>query len=109
MSMNSDQNIVHNFKKKITAKSSKLSFKLNDTNYNFWQDEALAQILSIKIKNILNNREIKCPPDLTGDDAKIWEIKSEALFDMLFSSLKIFIHQIIKNQIDENQKNIIKL
>ena len=67
----SDQNnIVCDFKNKIATKSSKLSFKLDDMNYNFWHDEALAQTLSIKIKNILNNREIECS-DLTDDDVKI--------------------------------------
>ena len=45
------------------------TFKLDDMNYNFWHDEALVQILSIKIKNILNNREIECS-DLTDDDIK---------------------------------------
>ena len=36
MSMNSDQNnIVCDFKKKIITKNSKLSFKLNNINYDF--------------------------------------------------------------------------
>ena len=42
MSMNFSQNIVCDFKKKFTTKSSKLSFKLNDMNYNFWHDKVLA-------------------------------------------------------------------
>ncbi len=71
MSMNSDQNhVVHDFKKKIATKSLKLSFKLNDINYNFWCDKALIQILSIKIKDILNNRETECS-DLTNNNIKI--------------------------------------
>ena len=36
LNTDSDQNnIVHNFKKKITIKNLKLSFKLDDMNYNF--------------------------------------------------------------------------
>ena len=106
--MNFSQNVVHDFKKKIATKSSKLSFKLDDTNYNFWHDKVLIQILNIKIKNILNNKKIECS-DLIDDDVKIWEIKSKTLFDMLFSSFKIFIHQTIKNWIDEDQKNAAEL
>ena len=98
----SQNNIVHNFKKKIATKNSKLSFKLDDTNYDFWHDEVFVQILSIKIKNILNNREIICFSDLINNDVKIWKIKNKILFDMLFSSFKVFIHQIIKNQIDKD-------
>ncbi len=105
MSMNSDQNhIVHNFKKKIITKNSKLLFKFNNINYNFWCDKVLIQILSIKIKNIFNNRKTECS-DLTDNNIKIWEIKNKTVFNMLFSSFKFFIYQIIKNQIDKNQKN----
>ncbi|KAN0085520.1 hypothetical protein V8E54_001987 [Elaphomyces granulatus] len=71
---------IRDFKKEIAAKNPKLSFKLD-----------------------------ACPPDLKGNDATIWGIKSEAVFDMMFSSLKSSIRQTIKGRIDEDHKNAAEL
>lgn len=35
MNFRQNNNVVYDFKKKIAAKNSKLSFKFNDTNYDF--------------------------------------------------------------------------
>ena len=100
---------IRDFKKEIAAKNPRLSFKLDGPNYDSWRDEALTQALSIKAKSILTNRETACPPDLKGNDATIWGIKSEAVFDMMFSSLKSSIRQTIKGRIDEDHKNAAEL
>jgi hypothetical protein len=49
------------------------------------------------------------PIDITDDDKrKIWKIKSESLFDILFNGIKPTIRHIIKARINENNKNVIE-
>jgi hypothetical protein len=102
---------VASFKKEVAAKSLKTSFKLEgSTNYESWRDEALTQALAIKAKHILINKEMACPAGITDDDErKIWEVKSEALFDMLLAGAKPAIRQTIKAKIDEDEKNAAEL
>jgi hypothetical protein len=51
-----------------------------------------------------------CPAGITDDDErKIWEVKSEALFDMLLAGVKLAIRQIIKARINEDDKSAIEL
>src|SRR2546423_153757 len=51
-----------------------------------------------------------CPAGITDDDErKIWEVKSEALFDMLLAGAKPAIRQTIKAKIDEDEKNAAEL
>ena len=102
---------VASFKKEVAAKSLKMSFKLEgSTNYESWRDEALTQALAIKAKHILINKETACPTDITNDDEqKIWEVKSEALFDMLLAGVKPAIRHTIKARINEDNKNATEL
>ena len=102
---------VASFKKEVVAKSLKTSFKLEgSTNYESWRDEALTQALAIKAKHILNNNETVCPAGITdNDERKIWEVKSEALFDMLLAGVKPAIRQTIKARINEDDKNAAEL
>jgi hypothetical protein len=102
---------VASFKKEVAAKSLKTSFKLEgSTNYESWRDEALTQALAIKAKHILINKEMACPAGITDDDErKIWEVKSEALFDMLLAGVKPAIRQTIKARINEDDKSATEL
>jgi hypothetical protein len=51
-----------------------------------------------------------CPAGITDDDErKIWEVKSEALFDMLLAGVKLAIRQIIKARINEDDKSATEL
>ena len=51
-----------------------------------------------------------CPTGITDDDErKIWEVKSEALFNMLLAGAKPAIRQTIKAKIDEDEKNAAEL
>jgi hypothetical protein len=102
---------VASFKKEVAAKSLKTSFKLEgSTNYESWRDEALTQALAIKAKHILINKEMACPAGITDDDErKIWEVKSEAFFDMLLAGVKPAIRQTIKARINEDDKSATEL
>jgi hypothetical protein len=102
---------VASFKKEVVAKSLKTSFKLEgSTNYESWRDEALTQALAIKAKHILINKEVDCPATITDDDEKkIWEVKSEMLFDILLAGVKPAIRQTIKARIIEDNKNAAEL
>src|SRR5215471_3446979 len=85
---------VADFRKEVTAKNLKMTFKLEgSSNYDNWRDEALTQALAIKAKDILKNKELTCPDDLMDNDRRIWEIKQEAIFDMLLAGLKPAIRQ----------------
>ena len=105
------ENKVADFKKEVVAKNLKTSFKLEGSNnYEAWRDEALTQALAIKAKHILINKEIACPADITDDDEqKIWEVKSEAIFDLLLAGIKPAIRQTNKARIDEDKKNAAEL
>jgi hypothetical protein len=51
-----------------------------------------------------------CPIGITDDDKrKIWEIKSESLFDILLNGIKPTIRYTIKARINEDNKNAIEL
>src|SRR5438552_3213711 len=51
-----------------------------------------------------------CPAGVTDDDEKkIWEVKSEALFDMHLAGVKPAIRQTIKARINEDDKNATEL
>jgi hypothetical protein len=99
------------FKKEVASKNLRTSFKLEGpSNYEPWRDEALTQALAIKAKHILINREMTCPTGITDDDErKIWEIKSESLFDMLLNGVKPTIRHTIKARINEDNKNATEL
>jgi hypothetical protein len=99
------------FKKEVASKNLRTSFKLEgSTNYESWRDEALTQALAIKAKHILINKEMTCPAGITDDDErKIWEIKSESLFDMLLNGVKPTIRHTIKARINEDNKNATEL
>jgi hypothetical protein len=101
---------VTSFRKEVTTKSLKISFKLEGLiNYKSWRNKALTQALIIKAKYILINKEIACPAGITDDDKrKIWEIKSESLFDILLNGIKPTTRHTIKARINENNKNAIK-
>ena len=89
---------IQDFKKKITIKNSKLTFKLErSSNYDTWRNEALAQALAIEAKSILKNKKLICPDEMTDDDAQIWEIKRKVSFNMLLTALKSAIQQVIKS------------
>jgi LEA14-like dessication related protein len=50
-----------------------------------------------------------CPVGITDDDErKIWEVKSEALFDIFLTNVKPAIRQIIKVRINEDDKSVIE-
>jgi hypothetical protein len=102
---------VASFKKEVVAKGLRTSFRLEgSSNYESWRDEALTQALAIKAKHILINGERVCPATITDDDEKkIWEVKSEALFDMLLAGTKPTIRQNIKAKINEDDKNAAEL
>jgi hypothetical protein len=102
---------VASFKKEVASKNLKTSFKLEgSSNYESWRDEALTQALAIKAKHILINKEMACPTGITdNDERKIWEIKSEALFDILLADVKPTIRQTIKARINEDNKNTTEL
>ena len=57
------------------------------------------------MKHILSNKKLICPADLKNDDRRIWQVKNEAVFDILFTMINIIICHTIKKQIDVNQKN----
>jgi Reverse transcriptase (RNA-dependent DNA polymerase) len=105
------ENRVAGFKKEVTSKNLKMSFKLEGSNnYESWRDEALTQALAIKAKHTLINKETTCPADITDDDErKIWEVKSETIFDILLAGLKPAIRQIVKGRINEDNKNAAEL
>src|SRR5438046_2801822 len=104
------ENKIANFQKEISNRNSKLTFKLEGSNnYELWRDEVLIQALEIKAKSILKNIKTSPPDNLVDKDKLIWEIKSEALFNMLLSALKSTVRQIIKGRINEDNKNAAKL
>jgi hypothetical protein len=43
------------------------------------------------------------------DERKIWEVKSEVIFDLLLAGTKPAIRQTIKARIDEDEKNAAEL
>lgn len=102
---------VASFKKEVASKNLRMSFKLEGSNnYEAWRDEALTQALAIKAKHTLVNKETTCPADITDDDEKkIWEVKSEVIFDTLLAGVKPAIRQTIKTRINEDQKNAAEL
>ncbi len=98
------------FHKYIAFKASRLAFKLKEqSNYNNWQNKALTQTHFIEVKMILKNRQRSLLTNLFNDDLEIWHLKNTAVYDMLMTELKSDIHQNIKLQIDDNEKNMMKL
>ena len=47
--------------------------------------------------------------NLFDNDLEIWHLKNTAVYDMLMTELKSDIHQNIKLQIDNNEKNAAEL
>ena len=91
----------------MASKNPRLTFKLEGPqNYNAWQEEAFAKTLTIRAKHILSNKKLTCPADLIDDDdRRIWQVKSKAVFDILFTMINITICHTIKRWIDVDQKN----
>ena len=58
---------------------------------------------------ILKNRQKSLLTNLFDDDLEIWHLKNTAVYNMLMTGLKSDIHQNIKLQIDDNEKNAVKL
>ena len=104
-------NRINNYRKEVTFKNSRLTFKLEETqNYDVWQEEVFVKTLTIHTKHILKNKKLICPADLIEDDDKrIWQVKSKAVFDILFTMINISIHHTIKRWIDVDQKNSAEL
>jgi hypothetical protein len=70
-----------------------MSFKLEGSNnYKVWRNKALIQALAIKVKYTLINKEITYPAGITDDkNRKIWEVKSEVIFNVLLAGVKLVI------------------
>ena len=97
---------VNDYRKEVASKNPRLTFKLEGPqNYDAWREEAFAKTLTIRAKHILSNKELTCPADLTDDDRRIWQVKSEAVFDILFTMINTTIRHTIKGRIDVDQKN----
>ena len=104
------QDKVNIFHKYIASRALKLIFKLEEqSNYNNWQDEVLTQTHFIEVKMILKDRQKLPSTNLFNDDLKVWHLKNTAVYDMLMTELKSDIHQNIKLQINNNEKNVTKL
>ena len=104
------ENKITDFKKKVLAKKLDMTFKLESfSNYDLWWDEIYTQALAIKTKHILKNKKTVHSENFTLNKKWIWKIKNETLFDMLLASLKPSIQQIVKEQIDEDEKNAAEL
>ena len=58
---------------------------------------------------ILKNRQRSSLMNLFDDDLKVWHLKNTAVYDMLMTELKSDIHQNIKLQIDDDEKNAAEL
>ena len=89
---------INDYRKEVTFKNSRLTFKLEETqNYNAWWEEIFVKILTIHVKHILDNKKLICSADLTDDnDRKIWQVKNETVFDILFTMINITICHTIK-------------
>lgn len=82
-----------------------MTFKLKSSNnYKNWRDKALTQILLIKEKGILREKELIYPEDLIKDNIKIQEVKNNILFNILYIRLKPAVYQIIKRRINKDNK-----
>ena len=104
------ENKIADFWKKIVIWNLRLTFKFKEfNNYKSWWDEVLMQALIIETKSILKNNEINTSDNLVNEDRLIWQIKNKILFNMLLSALKSTVHQIIKDWINENNKNAAEL
>ena len=101
---------INIFHKYVVFRVLKLIFKLkNQNNYNNWWNEILTQIHFIKVKTILKNRQKSLFTNLFNNDFKIWYLKNTVVYNMLMTELKSDIHQNIKLQINNDEKNTAKL
>lgn len=103
----SQRSKLSEYKKEVRIQKPQASIKLKGKgNYDDWSDDILSVALSIEAKGLLQLRQVACPLDEEEIEEKaIWEFKSKVLFDIIYAAIEPPIKRIIKNRINEDQRN----